>query len=79
MVHRVQAVAQFVELRKETNILTEAVYGLWLDHKQKMLPQRIREGLVEYFAKNGMSLLGFMLVRRVTRVNSDDGEVIGVT
>ena len=33
-----------------------------LDHKQKILPMKYREGQIEYFGKKGMSLLGTMHV-----------------
>ena len=33
-----------------------------LDHKQKTLPQKFREGQVEYFGKKGLSLLGCMVL-----------------
>ena len=79
MAHRVRAVAQFAQLRKETLGFSEEVCGLWLDHKQKILPQIFREGHVEYFAKRGMSLLGCMLVRRVTRENSAGNQITGLT
>ena len=47
--------------------ITNEKAGLWIDHKQKVLPMIYREGQVEYFGKKGMSLLGAMLVRRVER------------
>ena len=78
MAHRVRAVAQFAKLKKETDSFTDTKCGLMLDHKQKILPQRAKEGQAEYFAKRGMSLLGFMLVRRVTKLNKDDEEVTGL-
>ena len=39
---------------------------------------RAREGQVEYFGKRGMSLLGFMLVRRVTKKYKDGEDVEGL-
>ena len=42
------------------------------------LPQRAKEGQAEYFGKRGMSLLGFMLVRRVAKLNKDNEEVVGL-
>ena len=79
MVHWAREVAQFAKLRKETHGFTEAICGLWLNYKQTKSPQRYRKGQVEYFAKRGMSLLCFVLVRRVRKVNSDDKEIIGLT
>ena len=43
-----------------------------LDHKQKVLQMRYREGQVEYFGKKGMSLLGMTEVRCKV-----DGEISG--
>ena len=51
MSHRVRAVAQFSKLADEVKSFTDTRCGLWLDHKQKILPQRYSEGQVEYFAK----------------------------
>ena len=78
MAHRVRAVAQFSKLRKETQSFTDKKCGLFLDHKQKILPMRAREGQVEYFGKRGMSLLGFMLVRRITRTTKEGNEQSGL-
>ena len=44
MAHRVRAVANFDKLRNETASFTDKKCGLWLDHKQKILPMRAREG-----------------------------------
>ena len=38
-----------------------------IDHKQKILPMMLREGMIQYFGKRGISLLGAMLVRKVVR------------
>ena len=65
MAHQVRAIAQFDKISEEMKTFTEKKGGLWLDHKQKVQPMRYREGQVEYFGKRGMSLLGFMLVRRI--------------
>ena len=46
---------------------------LEFDHKQKFLPRWFREAQMLYFGKRGMSIGGFMLVRRVTR-----GGVVGL-
>ena len=64
MSHRVGAIAQFAKLSKETSSFTNTRCGLWLDHKQKILAQRSREGQIEYFAKRGMSLLGFYVGKK---------------
>ena len=42
-----------------------------LDHKQKILSMKYREGQVEYYGKKGMSLLGSMIVECVDQ--DDDG------
>ena len=65
LAHQVRAYAQFSKLKEETSRFTNKRCGLVFDHKQKILPFRFREGQVEYFGKRGMSLLGFMLIRRV--------------
>ena len=67
MAHRVRSAAQFSKPNLETSKFTSTLCVLWLDHKQKTLPQRCREGQVVCFAKRGMSLLGFMFCRRETR------------
>ena len=78
MAHRVRAVAQFSKLRKETQSFTDKRCGLFLDHKQRILPMREREGQAEYFGKRGMSLLVFMLVRRITKITKEGNEQSGL-
>ena len=78
MAHRFRAVAQFAKLKHETMMFTNTICGLMLDHKQKILPCRYTEGQVEYFGKRGMSLLGFMLIRRINKKNKDDVGVTGL-
>ena len=49
-----------------------------MDHKQKILQMKYREGQVEYYGKKGMSMLGTMIVQWVTRtikVKEDGVEV----
>lgn len=41
-----------------------------LDHKQKILQRKFREGQQEYFGKRGMSLLGCMVVQWITNGES---------
>jgi hypothetical protein len=62
MAHRLHAKVQFVAIKKIQGKLSTCRTLLVIDHKQKVLPFSFREG---------MSLLGAMLVRRVVR----DGKV----
>ena len=38
-----------------------------LDHKQKIIAIRNREGMIEYFGKKGMSFCGANIIRKVER------------
>lgn len=68
LAHQVRAYAQFSKIKEEENEYTDTRCGLQFDHKQKILPTKFREGQVEYFGKRGMSILGFMLTKRVVRL-----------
>ena len=68
LAHQVRAYAQFSKIKEEKSKFTNKRCGLWFDHKQKVLPTKFREGQIEYFGKRGMSILGFMLVRLVTKM-----------
>ena len=49
-----------------------------MDHKQKILQMKYREGQVEYYGKKGMSMLGTMIVQWLTKtikVKEDGVEV----
>ena len=67
MAHKLRAFAQFSAISNEYKKFSKKYVGLWMDHKQKILPMTHREGQVEYFGKRGMSLLGFMLIRRINK------------
>ena len=70
MAHRVRAFAQQHWLDElEANLIPNVEVILTLDHKQKTLPMKNREGQQEYFGKAGMPLLGAMLTRRTYRMN----------
>jgi hypothetical protein len=70
MAHRLRAKVQFAAIDKIKCTLAPGTVLLVIDHKQKVLPMRYREGMIEYFGKRGLSLLGGMLVRNVV---NDDG------
>ena len=62
--HRVRAKVQFdaISQIKAGMKTDESLLLVVLDHKQKILPMKYREGQVEYFGKKGMSMLGSMHV-----------------
>ena len=53
--HRVRANVQFDAIAKvkEKMRFNDTMILIVLDHKQKILPQKYREGQVEYFGKKG--------------------------
>ena len=55
MSHRVRAIAQFAKLSNKTKGFTDTRCGLWLDHKQKILPQRSRKVLGKRFSGPAIS------------------------
>eukprot|EP00957_Ditylum_brightwellii_P156099 11881962-Ditylum_brightwellii.AAC.1 len=63
MGHQVRAFAQFHEIKKLYQELTNEEVLVIIDHKQKILSMKYQEGQVEYFGKQGMSLLSAMLVQ----------------
>jgi hypothetical protein len=65
MGHRVRAYAQFHEIKLLYQRLSKEEVLIIIDHKQKILGMKFREGQVEYFGKQGMSLLGAMMVQRI--------------
>jgi hypothetical protein len=74
--HRLRAKVQFYEIHKLKEEWLKADSSRFLivmDHKQKVLGMKYREGQVEYFGKKGMSLLGTMQVRWVVDINGDGG------
>ena len=75
--HQARAFSQFHAIEKLLSSISETTVGLWIDHKQKILPMIYQEGQLEYFGKKGMSLLGAMLVRRVVK-KIKDKDVIGL-
>jgi hypothetical protein len=73
--HQLRAKVQFWAIKevKENWLIDDPTRMLIvIDHKQKVLPMRYREGQVEYFGKKGMSLLGTMIVQANTGGNNDD-------
>ena len=75
--HWVQAFSQFCTIDKLLSSISETTVGLWIDHKQKILPMIYPEGQLEYFGKKGISLLGAMLLRRIVK-KIKDKDVIGL-
>lgn len=76
MAHRIRAMVQFScikEIKKRLKHDPSAIL-IVIDHKQKVLPQKYREGQVEYYGKKGMSVLGSMEVRwkRATTADKND-------
>lgn len=67
MAHGVRAKVQFAAIKetKEKMKVDPNTILIVIDHKQKILPLKYREGQAEYFGKKGMSLLGAMIVRWV--------------
>jgi hypothetical protein len=63
MGHRARA--QFYEIKLLYQRLSNDEVLIIIDHKQKILGMKYREGQVEYFGKQGMSLLGAMMVQRM--------------
>jgi len=71
MAHRLHAKVQFAAIDGIKNWVNEdpkTRVMIVLDHKQKILNMRYREGQVDYFGKKGMSLLGTMIIEGVTNV-----------
>ena len=75
MGHKVWAFAQFHEIEKMHNNLGDGQVIVTLDHKQKTLTMKYREGQVEYFGKQGMSLLGAMVAMRTYQKDKKTGEI----
>ena len=68
MAHRLRAKVQFAAIDGMKNWVyehPECRVMIVLDHKQKILNMRYREGQVEYFGKKGMSLLGTIIIEGV--------------
>ena len=65
MAHRLRAKVQFSAIDKIKTNLKSNINSVLIviDHKQKVLQQRYREGQVEYYGKKGMSVLGVMIVQ----------------
>jgi hypothetical protein len=72
MGHRARA--QFYEIKLLYQRLSNDEVLIIIDHKQKILGMKYREGQVEYFGKQGMSLLGAMMAQRV-RMADKNGAV----
>lgn len=69
MAHRLRAKVQFVAIDNEKESLKNdpTILYICIDHKQKILQIRFREGQVEYYGKTGMSDLGAMIMQWVVR------------
>lgn len=59
----------YLEQRYEDLALCEDNAIISIDHKQKVLPSKNREGQSDYFGKKGMSVLGAMLITNGNIVN----------
>lgn len=64
MEHRLRAKVQFSEIRKVTDDLKgqDMRVLVVIDHKQKILLMKYRDGQVEYFVKRVIPILGSMAV-----------------
>eukprot|EP00957_Ditylum_brightwellii_P154732 11776764-Ditylum_brightwellii.AAC.2 len=67
MGHKACAFAQFHEIKQLYENLEDDEIMITIDHKQKTLTMKHREGQVEYFGKVGMSLLGAIMARPTLR------------
>ena len=65
MSHRLRAKVQFEEIDQVKSALKKdpSTALIVMDHKQKILQMKYREGQVEYYGKKGMSMLGTMVVQ----------------
>ena len=65
MAHRLRARVQFHAIRNIKQKLRNdpSKVLIVMDHKQKILQMKYREGQVEYYGKKGMSMLGTMIVQ----------------
>mmetsp|Transcript_21013 Transcript_21013/g.29472 ORF Transcript_21013/g.29472 Transcript_21013/m.29472 type:complete len:980 (-) Transcript_21013:30-2969(-) len=72
MAHRLRAKVQFEEINQVKSSLKEdpSTALIVMDHKQKILQMKYREGQVEYYGKKGMSMLGTMVVQWITKSTS---------
>ena len=73
MSHRLRAKVQFSAINKVKQWIKEDNKSrilVVMDHKQKVLSMKYREGQVEYYGKKGMSLLGSMIIECV--IDDDD-------
>ena len=64
MAHQLQAKVQFAAIDKIKNDLKINPSKVWMviNHKQKVLQMKYREGQMEYYGKKGMGVLGVMIV-----------------
>ena len=69
MAHQLRAKVQFAAIDKIKNHLkiNPSKVLMVIDHKQKVLQMKYREGQVEYYGKKGMSVLGAMIVTWKTK------------
>ena len=65
MAHRLRARVQFHAIQNIKQKLRNdpSKVLIVMDHKQKILQMKYREGQVEYYGKKGMSMLGTMIVQ----------------
>jgi hypothetical protein len=55
--HQAEAIKEIMQSLEDLNLAI-----IVIDHKQKTLPMKFMEGQGDYFGKNGMSILGIMVV-----------------
>ena len=68
--HKIRAKTQFVAMEKYVQSIIDEhpkKHVVFIDHKKKVMPQKYREGQVEYFGKKGMCVLGAMLISHAER------------
>jgi len=68
MAHRLRAKVQYTAIDEIKRLVCDGQgtrIMIVLDHKQKILGMKYREGQVDYFGKKGMSLLGSMVIESV--------------
>lgn len=77
LAHRMRARVQFDAINEIKNNMknNNSEMLLVIDHKQKILPIKYREGQVEYYGKKCMSLLGTMEVTWLQIASTDDNSV----
>lgn len=83
MAHRLRAKVQFnaIEKIKKSLYYDPTRLYIGIDHKQKILQMRFREGQVDYYGRKGMSDLGAMIDQwdeRKIKAKSDNGKTVEI-